>query len=324
MKKTIIASIASAGVGLVLLFISLFFIVWDRQDVEATPSTIITSILILLAASIALIILSIFYDKKMPIILIIPMVALFFGVTVFTGAIVEALATANIYVGNSVLDFLSPSADSPTVFALLLVILFIVSMVFVLLKKSKWASIVSITYISILLLTSFNILSKVLFVEKNMLFLLPSLAMIFILAAMIIYFTAPLITNNEIVVKKEAKEVEEKPVEEAKEEAKAEETTEAPVEEAKTEETTEAPVEEAKPEDATEAPVEEAKPEDATEAPAEETKEEAPAEENTNNEDTSSDENAEEEKNESNNDPFKNQYSSSTSIFDVQDENNNQ
>ena len=269
MRKTTIVSAAIACASFVLFAVSAVFIKWSRTDDSATPSIIITSILALAIVVAAAIALSLIFDKKHEMILIAPIVGLFALTIMFTKGINELLGND----GASIIDFISPSSDNPTVLALLLAILFIVAVVLVLSKKYKFASIIAVSYASLLVVTTFNNLANIFFIEKNLLYLLSSLGLLFALVSLIVYLLAPFVANNEIVKKEKA------PV--AVEETKAEET---------------------KAEDEN-VEVEEAK----EEAPAEEEKtEEAPAED--------------EKKEETNNDPFKNQYSSSSSIFDVQED----
>jgi hypothetical protein len=261
MRKTTIVSAIIACISLCLFAASAVFIKWSRTDDGATPSIIITSILAIAIVDAAAIALALIFDKKHEMILIAPIVSLFALTIMFTKGINELLGDN----GASIIDFISPSSNNPTVLALLLAILFIVAVILVLSKKYKFASIIAVSYASLLIVTSFNNLSNIFFVEKNLLYLLSSLGLLFALVSLIVYLIAPFVANNDIVKKEKAP---------------------AAVEETKTEETNE------------EASAEEEK--------AEEANEEVPAEE--------------EKKEETNNDPFKNQYSSSSSIFDVQED----
>lgn len=259
MKKTSIATIITASVSLILLVVSTFFIVWDRNDAEATSSLLITAILSLAVAMITTILFAIFFGKKHKILNIIPVILLFVIAIIYTQQI-------TLLVGQnfSIIDFLSPTNNNPTVLAFILFVAFITAIVLIEWKGYKFASVYAIAYAALLLAATFINTAQILFLPKNMLYILSSFGLLFALAAMIINFTAPFVTNNDIVIEKK-----EKPVEEKKEETPAEET--------KSEEKVE------------DTPVEE-----------------APAEE--------------EKKEETNNDPFKNQYSSSSTVFDVQDD----
>lgn len=266
MKKTTIASVVAAAISFVLLAVSSVFIKWSREADLPTPSILITSILCLGVTTAATIVLLLVFDKKHPMILIIPTIALFALDIMFTKGINDFLADAGLANGASIIDFISPSSDNPTVFALLLAIIFVVAVVLVLSKKYKFASIIAVSYTSILVVTTFNNLANIFFIEKNLLYLLSSLGLLFALVSLIIYLVSPFVANNVIVAKEKPIKEEKAPVEETTEEAKAEENNE----EEKTEETSE--------------------------------------------------ETADEEKKEENNDPFKNQYSSSSSVFDVQED----
>ena len=76
MKKTTIASIATAGVSLILFIVSAIFIVWDREKPDATSSILITSILTLACALIAIIVFAILFDNKHIMLMLIPMIHL--------------------------------------------------------------------------------------------------------------------------------------------------------------------------------------------------------------------------------------------------------
>ena len=315
MKKTTIASIATAGVSLILFIVSAIFIVWDREKPDATSSILITSILTLACALIATIVFAILFDKKHKMLMLIPMIALFAGTITFTKGINDTFGNG----GASIIDFISPAVDNPTILAFLLLVIFVVAMVLVLWKNYKWASIAVISYISILLITTFNNVSSAFFVEKNLLFILSSTGLLVALAAIIVYFISPFVSNNDIVIKKKEKPAKEEKVETPKPEKVKKEKVKKEKKSKKDEQpvvTEETPVAENN-----EAPVENKEITEDTEAPAEEVKEEVKEEASEEKiENTESENNEAEEKVEENNDPFKNQYSSSSSIFDVQDD----
>ena len=174
MRKTTIVSAAIACASFVLFAVSAVFIKWSRTDDSATPSIIITSILALAIVVAAAIALSLIFDKKHEMILIAPIVGLFALTIMFTKGINELLGNN----GASIIDFISPSSDNPTVLALLLAILFIVAVVLVLSKKYKFASIIAVSYASLLVVTTFNNLANIFFIEKNLLYLLSSLGLL--------------------------------------------------------------------------------------------------------------------------------------------------
>ena len=300
MKKTTIASIATAGVSLILFIVSAIFIVWDREKPDATSSILITSILTLACALIATIVFAILFDKKHKMLMLIPMIALFAGSITFTKGINDTFGNG----GASIIDFISPAVDNPTILAFLLLVIFVVAMVLVLWKNYKWASIAVISYISILLITTFNNVSSAFFVEKNLLFILSSTGLLVALAAIIVYFISPFVSNNDIVIEKK-----EKPAKEEKEETpKPEKVKKEKVKKEKKSKKDEQTV------------VEETPVAENTEAPADEVKEEVKEEALEEKTEKTVENNEAEEKVEGNNDPFKNQYSSSSSIFDVQDD----
>ena len=300
MKKTTIASIATAGVSLILFIVSAIFIVWDREKPDATSSILITSILTLVCALIATIVFAILFDKKHKMLMLIPMIALFAGSITFTKGINDTFGNG----GASIIDFISPAVDNPTILAFLLLVIFVVAMVLVLWKNYKWASIAVISYISILLITTFNNVSSAFFVEKNLLFILSSTGLLVALAAIIVYFISPFVSNNDIVIEKK-----EKPAKEEKEETpKPEKVKKEKVKKEKKSKKDEQTV------------VEETPVAENTEAPADEVKEEVKEEALEEKTEKTVENNEAEEKVEGNNDPFKNQYSSSSSIFDVQDD----
>ena len=300
MKKTTIATIATAGVSLILFIVSAIFIVWDREKPDATSSILITSILTLVCALIATIVFAILFDKKHKMLMLIPMIALFAGSITFTKGINDTFGNG----GASIIDFISPAVDNPTILAFLLLVIFVVAMVLVLWKNYKWASIAVISYISILLITTFNNVSSAFFVEKNLLFILSSTGLLVALAAIIVYFISPFVSNNDIVIEKK-----EKPAKEEKEETpKPEKVKKEKVKKEKKSKKDEQPV------------VEETPVAENTEAPADEVKEEVKEEALEEKTEKTVENNEAEEKVEGNNDPFKNQYSSSSSIFDVQDD----
>ena len=313
MKKTTIASIATAGVSLILFIVSAIFIVWDREKPDATSSILITSILTLACALIAIIVFAILFDRKHKMLMLIPMIALFAGTITFTKGINDTFGNG----GASIIDFISPAVDNPTILAFLLLVIFVVAMVLVLWKNYKWASIAVISYISILLITTFNNVSSAFFVEKNLLFILSSTGLLVALAAIIVYFISPFVSNNDIVIEKK-----EKPAKEEKEETpKPEKVKKEKVKKEKKSKKDEQPVVEETPvAESTEAPAENNEVAENTEAPAEETKEEVKEEASEEKTENTEENNEAEEKVEENNDPFKNQYSSSSSIFDVQDD----
>ena len=300
MKKTTIASIATAGVSLILFIVSAIFIVWDREKPDATSSILITSILTLVCALIATIVFAILFDKKHKMLMLIPMIALFAGSITFTKGINDTFGNG----GASIIDFISPAVDNPTILAFLLLVIFVVAMVLVLWKNYKWASIAVISYISILLITTFNNVSSAFFVEKNLLFILSSTGLLVALAAIIVYFISPFVSNNDIVIEKK-----EKPAKEEKEETpKPEKVKKEKVKKEKKSKKDEQTV------------VEETPVAENTEAPADEVKEEVKEEALEEKTEKTVENNEAEEKVEGNNDPFKNQYSSSSSIFDVQED----
>lgn len=274
MKKSSLVSAIVAGIAFILFGVSAFFVKWKRDAFDATPSAIITSIIAFAIVCIVFVLFVLLLEKKSKLLMTIPPLGIFFVNIVFTKAI-DAPAD------NSVLSMLSPSQGS--VLSLLLAVAFITSIVFIQLKNYKWASLVAIIYSVVLVVITFNYSSELIF-SGDKLALFYSLGALFALASLVIFFAAPLIPNNEIVIAEKPKKekVEEAPAKEVKEETKA------PVEEAKEE----------------------------TEAPAEENKEaEAPAEEA---ETEEKDDEEEKEKSEPQ-DPFKNQYASSETVFDVQE-----
>ncbi len=279
MKKTTIASIITTAVAFCLFVASMFFIQWDRQNLDATPSNIVTSVIAYCAFIVTFILFSIIFKNKNKMLIIIPTIGLFIITIVFTNGLINLFNNANSQL--SIINLVSPTSQS--VFSLLLAISFVVCAVMYLLKGYKWAAAVVVAYLSIIFITTFCYTSQTIFAGDNMLYLFSSLGALVTIAGILIYFTEPFIPECEVK-------------EETKVEAK-EEKTEAPVvEETKAEEKTEAPVEEEK----TEAPV------------VEETKAEDDEEASTDDED---------EKKKEPQDPFKNQYASTTTVFDVQEEN---
>ena len=277
MKKTTLAAIITAAASLVLFVLGIVFIKWDKQSFDYTPSIMITSLLSLTIVTIVFGLFALLFDKNRRILMIIPVVASLIAIIILSKGANENLAAHNLTPASSVIDLVSPTNNQPTVFALLLAATFIVSVILVLVKNWKWASIVSITYFVILIISTFSFSSEFMFNIQNKqdyVYLFSSLGTIVLLSAMVVYFVSPFAKNNQMVKK-------EKPVVE-----NANETEETKVEENK----------------------EEAK----VEAVAEETKVEEKVE----------DSEAVEENNEKGEpqDPFKNQYASSESIFDVQDE----
>ena len=276
MKKTTLAAIITAAASLVLFVLGIVFIKWDKQSFDYTPSIMITSLLSLTIVTIVFGLFALLFDKNRRILMIIPVVASLIAIIILSKGVNENLAAHNLTPASSVIDLVSPTNNQPTVFALLLAATFIVSVILVLVKNWKWASIVSITYFVILIISTFSFSSEFMFNIQNKqdyVYLFSSLGTIVLLSAMVVYFVSPFAKNNQMVKKEKpvvenANETEEK-VEENKEEAKVE----AVAEETKVEE----------------------KVED-SEAVEENTKKGEPQ------------------------DPFKNQYASSESIFDVQDE----
>ena len=144
MRKTTIVSAIIACISFCLFAASAVFIKWSRTDADATPSIIITSILSIAIVDAAAIALALIFDKKHEMILIAPIVSLFALTIMFTKGINELLGDN----GASIIDFISPSSNNPTVLALLLAILFIVAVILVLSKKYKFASIIAVSYAS--------------------------------------------------------------------------------------------------------------------------------------------------------------------------------
>lgn len=242
MKKTTIASFITAGVSLCLFIASIFFVQWDINKVDATPSIIITSIFAFITALCAFILFAILFDKKKKVVLLIPTLALVVFMLVFTRGVADGA-----YATNSILDYLSPTTANPTLLAFLFAIAFVVCLFLYFLKNYKWAAIVVVAYIALLLIIAFAYTSRLLFGGAK-LYIFITLGTLASLIALFIYFFDAFIANNEI-------EKKEKPVEE-KVEAKPEATEEVKAEaseekneavEAKDESTTDT-AEEAKPE----------------------------------------------------------------------------
>ena len=290
MKKSSLIAAIVAGVSFILFGVSCFFVKWDRQNFDATPSVLITSIIAFAILCVLFVLFVLLLENKSKLLMIVPTLGFFFVNIVFNKGITEVLNAQGINPASSVLTMLSPSEN--TVLGLLLAIAFITSIVLIQLKNYKWASLIAIIYSVILVVTTYNYTAEVLF-AGNMLYLFVSLGALFALASLVIFFTAPLIPNNEIVKsEKPAKVKEEK----------------APKAEEKVEETV-----------AKEAANEEAP---AEEAPAEENNDnnEVAEENNEETEASSNEDNEEEKENNEPQDPFKNQYASSETVFDVQED----
>lgn len=290
MKKTTIASFAAASLSFILFIVSIIFISWKRDADYPTSSAMISCILSGVVFLTAFVLLAIFFDKKLKPLMLAPFIAILAISIIFFRELGQI-----VVLNNTLLDVISPATANPSVLAFLLVIVFIVALIFALWKNYKWAAATAIIYIGVLLVIAFTGFANITFEENNKVLIFSSLSFIFALAAMLIYLLASFIENNEIVFVKKEKpqpQVEETNNEEAS--SKTEEVKEENNEEVETEENTSSKEEKSEPE----------------------------ANEN-NNEETSSEdekESDEDNKEESNNDPFKNQYSSSSSIFDVQDD----
>lgn len=290
MKKSSLIAAIVAGVSFILFGVSCFFVKWDRQNFDATPSVLITSIIAFAILCVLFVLFVLLLENKSKLLMIVPTLGFFFVNIVFNKGITEVLNAQGINPASSVLTMLSPSEN--TVLGLLLAIAFITSIVLIQLKNYKWASLIAIIYSVILVVTTYNYTAEVLF-AGNMLYLFVSLGALFALASLVIYFTAPLIPNNEIVKSEKPAKVKEEKAPKAEEKVEETVAKEAANEEAPAEET----------------PVEENN--DNNEV-AEEKVEETEA---------SSDEDNEEEKgNNEPQDPFKNQYASSETVFDVQED----
>lgn len=304
MKKTSLISAIIAFTSFVCFAVAMIFIKWDRTEADATSSTLITSIMALAIIAVTFGVFALIFDKKHKMLLLIPVIGLFVATIVFTKGVNEIVARGNA----TIFDILSPTSNNPTIIALLLAIAFITSIVFIIWKNYKWASIVAITYLVLLIVATYNNISEILFTEKNLLYVLSSCGLLISLASMVVYFIAPFVASNEIVSKPKP----EKKVEEPKAETNDGNAEEASNKDENNEANEEAPAEENK---------EDEKPaEENNEANADENKDEAKAEEKA--DDNNKDEKADEEKKDDWN-PFKNQYSSSSTVFDVQDENEN-
>ena len=291
MKKSSLIAAIVAGVSFILFGVSCFFVKWDRQNFDATPSVLITSIIAFAILCVLFVLFVLLLENKSKLLMIVPTLGFFFVNIVFNKGITEVLNAQGINPASSVLTMLSPSEN--TVLGLLLAIAFITSIVLIQLKNYKWASLIAIIYSVILVVTTYNYTAEVLF-AGNMLYLFVSLGALFALASLVIFFTAPLIPNNEIVKSEKPAKVKEEKAPKAEE--KVEETV------AKEAANEEAPK-------AEETPVEEKN--DNNEV-AEENKEETEA--------SSDEDNEEEKENNEPQDPFKNQYASSETVFDVQED----
>lgn len=290
MKKSSLIAAIVAGVSFILFGVSCFFVKWDRQNFDATPSVLITSIIAFAILCVLFVLFVLLLENKSKLLMIVPTLGFFFVNIVFNKGITEVLNAQGINPASSVLTMLSPSEN--TVLGLLLAIAFITSIVLIQLKNYKWASLIAIIYSVILVVTTYNYTAEVLF-AGNMLYLFVSLGALFALASLVIFFTAPLIPNNVIVKSEKPAKVKEEKAPKAEEKVEETVAKEAANEEAPAEET----------------PVEENN--DNNEV-AEEKVEETEA---------SSDEDNEEEKgNNEPQDPFKNQYASSETVFDVQED----
>ena len=290
MKKSSLIAAIVAGVSFILFGVSCFFVKWDRQNFDATPSVLITSIIAFAILCVLFVLFVLLLENKSKLLMIVPTLGFFFVNIVFNKGITEVLNAQGINPASSVLTMLSPSEN--TVLGLLLAIAFITSIVLIQLKNYKWASLIAIIYSVILVVTTYNYTAEVLF-AGNMLYLFVSLGALFALASLVIFFTAPLIPNNEIAKSEKPAKVKEEKAPKAEEKVEETVTKEAANEEAPAEET----------------PVEENN--DNNEV-AEEKKEETEA--------SSDEDNEEEKENNEPQDPFKNQYASSETVFDVQED----
>ena len=290
MKKSSLIAAIVAGVSFILFGVSCFFVKWDRQNFDATPSVLITSIIAFAILCVLFVLFVLLLENKSKLLMIVPTLGFFFVNIVFNKGITEVLNAQGINPASSVLTMLSPSEN--TVLGLLLAIAFITSIVLIQLKNYKWASLIAIIYSVILVVTTYNYTAEVLF-AGNMLYLFVSLGALFALASLVIFFTAPLIPNNEIVKSEKPAKVKEEKAPKAEEKVEETVTKEAANEEAPAEET----------------PVEENN--DNNEV-AEEKKEDTEA--------SSDEDNEEEKENNEPQDPFKNQYASSETVFDVQED----
>lgn len=290
MKKSSLIAAIVAGVSFILFGVSCFFVKWDRQNFDATPSVLITSIIAFAILCVLFVLFVLLLENKSKLLMIVPTLGFFFVNIVFNKGITEVLNAQGINPASSVLTMLSPSEN--TVLGLLLAIAFITSIVLIQLKNYKWASLIAIIYSVILVVTTYNYTAEVLF-AGNMLYLFVSLGALFALASLVIFFTAPLIPNNEIVKSEKPAKVKEEKAPKAEEKVEETVTKEAANEEAPAEET----------------PVEENN--DNNEV-AEEKVEETEA--------SSDEDNEEEKENNEPQDPFKNQYASSETVFDVQED----
>ena len=158
MKKTTLASVITAGASFCLFVASIFFIKWDTKKADVTPSIIITSIFAFAIALCAFIIFAIISDKKKKGILLVPVLAVVVFMMIFTNGVTQGANNT-----NTVLDYISPMSNNPTLISFLLSIAFVVSVVMYLAKGYKWAAIVSIVYITILAIVTFNYTSRIVF-----------------------------------------------------------------------------------------------------------------------------------------------------------------
>ena len=227
MKKTTIASIITAGVSLCLFILSMFFIQWDSQKADATPSVIVTSICALICALGLFIAFAFLFKNNNKGLLFIPVVAIVVFMMVFTNGITLGNSQT-----NTVIDYLSPIKNNPTLLALLLTAAFVVSVILYFAKGYKWAAIVSILYITILVIIQFNYTSQIVFNGGEKAYILSTLAILAALIALIIFFLAPFVTEGE----KEACDCEKKEAAPAEEKVEEEKTSEAVTEEASVQE----------------------------------------------------------------------------------------
>ena len=227
MKKTTIASIITAGVSLCLFIVSMIFIQWDSQKADATPSVIVTSICALTCALGLFIAFAFLFKNNNKGLLFIPVAAIVVFMMVFTNGITLGNSQT-----NTVIDYLSPIKNNPTLLALLLTAAFVVSVILYFVKGYKWAAIVSITYITILVIIQFNYTSQIVFTGGEKTYILSTLAILAALIALIIFFLEPFITEG----KKEACDCEKKEAAPAEEKVEEEKTSEAVTEEASAQE----------------------------------------------------------------------------------------
>ena len=210
MKKTTLVSIITDAVAILLL--AAMFLTSAIKGENLLEFKFTLSITTMVAAGVSILVKAIF-DKKNPILIILPV----------------ALVTAVLLVNNQWIDQNIGGATinlavlfNSEVLSLLLLVVFAVSVILYLLKGYKWAGLINLAYAAVLLIYTIVCFVNMASGSNNdIIYILEALAYVVLNASLVIYFLASLIANNELAKKEKSPKAPKEKKEKAAPEAEA-------------------------------------------------------------------------------------------------------